>query len=69
MSQLIANENEEYFPNAKTFAPERWLRKSNESVAQGTKSTPFAYLPFGHGPRSCIGRRFAEMEIQVLTMR
>lgn len=69
MSQLIVKEDDDYFPDGKTFKPERWLRENKETLARGTKSTPFAYLPFGYGARSCIGRRFAELEIQVLVMR
>lgn len=55
--------------DSKTFLPERWLRDSNITVAQASDPTPFAFLPFGFGPRSCIGRRFAEMKIEVLIAR
>lgn len=69
MSQMIANEDDDYYYNSKAFMPERWLRENKESMAKCPKATPFAYLPFGYGSRSCIGRRFAELEIQVMTMR
>lgn len=52
---------EEYVTNAKTFKPMRWLKQSiNETLH------PFASLPFGHGARVCLGRRFADLEMQVL---
>lgn len=43
-----------WFDAPDSFLPERWLR------GQGT--TPFSYLPFGVGPRVCIGQRFALAE-------
>lgn len=50
--------------------PERWL---SEEQAQGCplakNAHPFIHMPFGFGPRSCVGRRFAELEIQILTTK
>lgn len=42
------------------FKPERFLKDNKK------KHTPFAYLPFGGGPRQCIGNNFAMMEMQLI---
>lgn len=56
---------DEYFPNAKKFVPERWIKGDPEE----SHHHPYAVLPFGFGTRMCIGRRVAELEIQQLTIK
>lgn len=56
-SQAIGS-NEEYFDNGKQFRPERWLQDKSSI-------NPFAHVPFGIGKRMCIGRRLAELQIQL----
>ncbi|KAK9506036.1 hypothetical protein O3M35_008047 [Rhynocoris fuscipes] len=51
-----------YFPEPEKFKPERFDREKNK-IKIGT------YLPFGDGPRICIGERFAKMEIQVALVK
>ncbi|XP_066249034.1 probable cytochrome P450 6a23 [Euwallacea similis] len=46
----------EYYPNPDEFNPERF---SKEEMA---KRPDFTHLPFGDGPRICIGSRFALMQ-------
>ncbi|XP_061391258.1 cytochrome P450 CYP12A2-like [Musca vetustissima] len=63
-----------HYPRAKEFLPERWLRPSKAETENATNecpmnalkaSSPFIYLPFGFGSRSCIGRRIVEMELEM----
>ncbi|XP_012526853.1 cytochrome P450 9e2-like [Monomorium pharaonis] len=46
-----------YFQDPDKFDPERFLNSSVDNLV---------YLPFGIGPRICIGNRFALMEIKVM---
>lgn len=52
--------DERWYPNAKVFEPERWADERAEAVPR------YAYLPFGGGPRICIGNSFAMMEAQLI---
>ncbi|XP_015177307.1 PREDICTED: cytochrome P450 9e2-like [Polistes dominula] len=49
-----------YFEDPFTFNPERFMENGKEIINSGV------YLPFGLGPRMCIGNRFALMEMKVL---
>lgn len=49
----------DFFPNPDTFDPERF---SDENVAS---IKPYSYLPFGAGPRNCVGMLFG---LQVMKM-
>ncbi|XP_053966323.1 probable cytochrome P450 49a1 [Anastrepha ludens] len=66
---LVVSNDPAYFPEPKRFLPERWMKQS-EASAQcphvGRKIHPFVSLPFGYGRRMCVGRRFAEIELNML---
>ncbi|GBM46371.1 Cytochrome P450 6B2 [Araneus ventricosus] len=47
----------EFFEDPETFNPERFL--------EDPKHPQYAYMPFGAGPRNCLGMRFALLEIKV----
>jgi len=55
----------EHFENPEKFIPERWLRGCPEQHS----AHPFVAIPFSHGPRMCIGRRFAELECFILVIK
>ncbi|EFA12854.2 cytochrome P450 6j1 [Tribolium castaneum] len=49
---LALHYDPQYFPNADIFDPERFSSNNKTGIDS------FAYLPFGEGPRNCIGARF-----------
>ena len=62
---LVTSTDAANFPEPQRFLPERWLRGD----PQFHQSDAFANLPFGHGPRGCIGQRFAKLELYMVAAK
>jgi cytochrome P450 len=60
VSMYVLHRNPNIWPDPERFDPERF---APEAVARRHR---FAYLPFGGGPRVCIGNTFAIAEAQVI---
>jgi cytochrome P450 len=56
MSPWIVQRDRRRFADPDAFRPERWLDGSTRNLP------PFAYFPFGGGPRLCIGKPMALLE-------
>lgn len=60
ISQWVMHRLARYFPEPGRFDPDRWTPEFEESLPR------YAYMPFGGGPRICIGNSFAMMEAQLV---
>ena len=70
ISLYVMGRDERIFSQPGSLLPQRWMRDgSTESEADQRRRKAFANLPFGHGARGCIGRRIAELELQLLVGR
>ncbi|XP_004599716.2 cytochrome P450 3A6-like isoform X1 [Ochotona princeps] len=53
------HQDPKYWTEPNEFRPERFNKKNKDSI------NPYTYLPFGAGPRNCIGMRFALMNVKL----
>ena len=53
----------EVFPDPEAFRPERFEPQAKARIPKG------AYVPFGAGPRICIGMRFGQLEVKAIASR
>lgn len=57
-SIYLTHRDPEIWENAESFCPERFTHER--------KTPPFSYVPFGGGPRACIGAAFGQAETRVV---
>jgi cytochrome P450 len=62
--------NEAYYPSSFTFCPERWLPDPASNPYYGKlEAAHAAFCPFSVGPRGCIGKGLAYVELSVTVAR
>jgi cytochrome P450 len=59
-SSWVTHHLPEVFPDPEAFMPERFTPEARRAIPRG------GYLPFGGGPRICIGKRFGQLMVEAI---
>ncbi|MBZ3879433.1 Cytochrome P450 3A4, partial [Sciurus carolinensis] len=60
---FVLHRDPQYWPEPEAFRPERFSKKNKDNI------DPYIYMPFGIGPRNCIGMRFALMNLKLALVK
>ncbi|CAH1399264.1 unnamed protein product [Nezara viridula] len=60
ISSLALHYDPEYYPEPEKFDPERFSENNKESM------TKYTFLPFGEGPRICVGLKYGNLFVKTL---
>uniref|UniRef100_A0A8D1VRZ2 Cytochrome P450 3A n=1 Tax=Sus scrofa TaxID=9823 RepID=A0A8D1VRZ2_PIG len=60
---FVLHRDPDLWPEPEEFRPERFSKKNKDTI------NPYTYLPFGTGPRNCIGMRFALMNMKLALVK
>ncbi|XP_012790154.2 cytochrome P450 3A12-like [Sorex araneus] len=63
MPIFVLHKDPELWPEPEEFRPERFSKENKDNI------NPYVYMPFGTGPRNCIGMRFALMNMKVALIK
>ncbi|XP_054154892.1 probable cytochrome P450 6a13 [Oppia nitens] len=55
--------NPSYYPEPQLFEPDRFMPENIVNIK------PYTYLAYGSGPRQCIAKRFAQMQLKLVLCR
>lgn len=59
---FVTQRDPRFFDDPNTFRPERFTEENEHNLY------PFAWIPFGAGPRGCIGKEFALLEMHLVLL-
>ncbi|XP_047112401.1 cytochrome P450 4g15-like [Schistocerca piceifrons] len=61
VAYYLLHRQPQLFPDPHKFDPSRFLE-----VGSATNRKPYSYVPFGVGPRKCVGGRYATLQIKTV---